>query len=199
MAETEGETLRSSENASDSISRLRQIAENHLQEIDEENQLANMAETKRIQDLERYTKRRRGKEGNAPGSNSTLTPKMRSAQGTYKCHFQSSNGWCVLIWPIDVLHRLQWDEDLDISQFRVGYLERFDGIKETPASNWITEVTDEEWIPQHRIKYFKRVDPSGVSEVVWDRDQRIDTIFGSGMSSVAGNDVRSDDGGVELT
>lgn len=101
--------------------------------------------------------------------------------------------------PTDVLHRLQWDEDLDISQFKVGYLERFDGIKETPASNWITEVTEEEWIPQHRIKYFKRVAQNGDSKVVWDRDHRIDKIFGSGVSSMAGDDVRSEDGGVGLT
>ncbi|KEF53292.1 uncharacterized protein A1O9_10740 [Exophiala aquamarina CBS 119918] len=180
MAETEGHTSRLPEIASDSISRLRVIAESHLQEIDQENQQADMEESKKVRDFERYTKRRRGKDGNVPNSNSTPTPKMRSAQ--------------------DVLHRLQWDGDLDISRFKVGYLERFDGIKETPASNWVTEVTDEEWIPQHRIKYFKRVDPSGGSEVVvWDRDQRIDTIFGSGMSSLAGNNVRSEEGGVELT
>lgn len=80
----------------------------------------------------------------------------------------------------------------------VGYLERFDGIKETPASNWITDVTEEDWIPQHRIKYFKRMDEFGNSEVVWDRDQRIDRIFGSGMSGAAEDDVRSEDGGVDL-
>lgn len=103
-----------------------------------------------------------------------------------------------LLPPIDVLHRLQWDQDLDISQYSVGYLERFDGIKETPASSWITESTDEEWIPQHRIKYFKRVDKDGSSDVVWDRDQRIDRIFGSVVSGMLGDDVRSVDGGVDL-
>lgn len=103
-----------------------------------------------------------------------------------------------LLPPIDVLHRLQWDQDLDISQYSVGYLERFDGIKETPASSWITEVTDEEWIPQHRIKYFKRVDKNGISELVWDRDHQIDKIFGSGVSGMAGDDLRSVDGGVDL-
>ena len=81
----------------------------------------------------------------------------------------------------------------------MGYLERFEGLKETPASNWITESTDEEWIPQHRIRYFKRINENGESEVVWDRDQRIDKIFNSGGSNMTGDDIRSEDGGVDVT
>jgi hypothetical protein len=81
MAETDGDSSRVSKTASDTISRLREIAENHLQEIDQENEQADKAETKKIQDLERYTKRRRGKESNIASSNSTPTSKMRSAQG----------------------------------------------------------------------------------------------------------------------
>lgn len=81
MAEIEGDSSRAPKTASDNISRLRVIAENHLQEIDQENEQAGKDETKKIQDLERYTKRRRGKESNTASSNSTPTPKMRSAQG----------------------------------------------------------------------------------------------------------------------
>ncbi|KAK5051329.1 hypothetical protein LTR84_002981 [Exophiala bonariae] len=178
MAETRAETSEGPNPASDSIARLREIAGNHLQEIEQENEQADKDEARKIQDLERYTKRKRGKDGSMPSSNSTPTSRMRTAQ--------------------DVLHRLQWDKDLDISQFKVGYLERFDGIKETPARNWITEVTEEDWIPQHRIKYFKRVSKDGNSEVVWDRDQRIDKIFGSGENGAAEDDLRSEDGGVDL-
>lgn len=79
-----------------------------------------------------------------------------------------------------MLNRLQWDRQIDISRYLVGYLERFGGLKETPASTWVTEVTEEEWIPQHRIKYFKRVDEDGSSEIVWDRDAKVDKIFGGG-------------------
>lgn len=62
--------------------------------------------------------------------------------------------------------------------FVIGYLERFDGIKEMALSLWLDESTEEDFIPQHRIKYFKK---AGTGEVVWDRDGRIDKIFGSGL------------------
>jgi len=85
----------------------------------------------------------------------------------------------------------------------VAYLERFEGIKEMPVTNWISESTDEEWIPQHRIRYFKVVREDGTYEVVWNRDDRIDKIFGSGITtSITSDDdkvdVFSEDGGVAL-
>lgn len=98
----------------------------------------------------------------------------------------------------DVLNRLLWDNDLDISTYVIGYLERFTGIKETSASNWVSEVTEEDWIPQHRIKYFKRIREDGAGEIVWDRERRIDKIFGTGMNSPADFDAESETGGVEL-
>ncbi|EXJ90733.1 poly(A) polymerase [Capronia coronata CBS 617.96] len=99
----------------------------------------------------------------------------------------------------DVLSRLQWDSDHDMTRYTIGYLERFDGIKEMPASSWIAESTEEDWIPQHRIKYFKRTLDNGEREMVWDREKRIDKIFGSGLGSADEADVRSEDGGVRLT
>ena len=60
----------------------------------------------------------------------------------------------------------------------IGYLERFDGVKEMPWALWLDESTEEDFIPQHRIKYFKRV---GTGEVGWDREGRIDKIFGTGL------------------
>lgn len=65
----------------DHIVRLREIAETHLREIDQERQRETEAETKKIQDLERYAKRRRSKEDQQAASSPTQTPKMRSAQG----------------------------------------------------------------------------------------------------------------------
>ncbi len=44
---------------------------------------------------------------------------------------------------------------------------------------WVGECSDEDFIPQHRIKYFKR---NSDGEVVWDREGRIDKIFGSGLT-----------------
>jgi hypothetical protein len=57
------------------------------------------------------------------------------------------------------------------------------------VSEWlkIREVTDEEFIPMHRIRWFKRRSvkhdqstEDAQEETVWHRDQRIDMIFGSG-------------------
>ncbi|KAF7506898.1 hypothetical protein GJ744_011139 [Endocarpon pusillum] len=79
----------------------------------------------------------------------------------------------------DVLKRLRWDPSLDSANFTIGYLERFAGIMEMPLATWVTETSDEDFIPQHRIKYFKR---NTDGEIVWDREARIDKIFGSGLT-----------------
>lgn len=47
----------------------------------------------------------------------------------------------------------------------------------------VADVTDEEWIPQHRIMYFrKKGDEEG--RRVWDRATRLDRLFGSGVAPV---------------
>lgn len=79
----------------------------------------------------------------------------------------------------DVLHRLRWDSDMGGEcEYLVGYRDRFLGLKERPLDQWKAEQTDEEFIPQHRIIYFKRIS-DGV--LLWDRRSRNDTIFGSGQ------------------
>ena len=82
----------------------------------------------------------------------------------------------------DILNRLRWDENLDPSDYIVGYEDRFLGAKEMTLQKWKTEQTDEEFIPQHRILYFKRRSEDG-GEVVWERATRVDKIFGSGVGS----------------
>ncbi|KAF1977226.1 hypothetical protein BU23DRAFT_323198 [Bimuria novae-zelandiae CBS 107.79] len=84
----------------------------------------------------------------------------------------------------DILNRLRWDSNLDPSEYIVGYEDRFLGAKETPLEKWKTEQTDEEFIPQHRILYFKKKGKDG-GEVVWERATRIDKIFGSGLGNGA--------------
>ncbi|KAL6881525.1 hypothetical protein J3F83DRAFT_61440 [Trichoderma novae-zelandiae] len=78
---------------------------------------------------------------------------------------------------VDALNRIRWDPGMDSSDYVVGYEDRFVGAQEKALDNWRTEQTDEEFIPQHRILYFKRKS-DGV--VVWDRRARVDAIFGSG-------------------
>ena len=80
----------------------------------------------------------------------------------------------------DVINRLRWDANLDPSNYIVGYEDRFLGAKELSLERWKTEQTDEEFIPQHRILYFKKKSDEGV-EVVWERATRVDKIFGSGV------------------
>ncbi|KAL7944527.1 hypothetical protein V8C42DRAFT_325081 [Trichoderma barbatum] len=77
----------------------------------------------------------------------------------------------------DALNRIRWDSGMDSSDYLVGYEDRFVGAQEKALDNWRTEQTDEEFIPQHRILYFKR---KSDGEIVWDRRTRVDTLFGSG-------------------
>ncbi|KAI1485440.1 hypothetical protein F5X96DRAFT_660017 [Biscogniauxia mediterranea] len=78
----------------------------------------------------------------------------------------------------DVINRLRWDPSMDSSDYIVGYEDRFLGAKERALDLWKTEQTDEEFIPQHRILYFKRRSDDAI---VWDRKERRDAIFGSGF------------------
>lgn len=68
---------------------------------------------------------------------------------------------------------------MNVQEYVIGYLERFDGMLEMPVSSWVRESTDEEFIPQHRIRYIIRRRP-GDDEMVWGRDERVDLVFGSG-------------------
>ncbi|KAH8724637.1 Poly(A) polymerase type 3 [Phaeosphaeriaceae sp. PMI808] len=83
----------------------------------------------------------------------------------------------------DILNRLRWDANLDPSDYIIGYEDRFLGAKEINLEKWKTEQTDEEFIPQHRILYFKKRGDEGVGEVMWERATRIDKIFGSGLGA----------------
>lgn len=79
----------------------------------------------------------------------------------------------------DILSRIRHDPTLDASDYIIGYNDRIEGIMEMKVEDWKGgNVTDEEFIPQHRILYFRRAS-DGVR--VWDRKRRLDGVFGSGM------------------
>lgn len=85
-----------------------------------------------------------------------------------------------------VLNRLRWDPSLDPADYMIGYEDRFLGAKETGLEKWKTEQTDEEFIPQHRILYFRRKfndAGDGKGELIWERATRVDKVFGSGASA----------------
>ncbi|KAI4124781.1 MAG: hypothetical protein LQ338_004640 [Usnochroma carphineum] len=81
----------------------------------------------------------------------------------------------------DVMNRIRHDPDLQVSDYMVGYRDRHVGILEKAVENWSFDgVEEEEFIPLHRVAYFKRISDD---HVVWDREKRIDEIFGSGVSA----------------
>ena len=79
----------------------------------------------------------------------------------------------------DVMNRIRWDAALDSSDYIIGYEDRFVGTRERALELWKSEQTDEEFIPQHRILYFKR---RSDDVIVWERRARVDDVFGSGVS-----------------
>ncbi|KAL9075367.1 MAG: hypothetical protein Q9161_001744 [Pseudevernia consocians] len=88
----------------------------------------------------------------------------------------------------DILSRIRHDPSLREADFIVGYSDRHaPEMMEMEVSAWkggVADVTDEEWIPQHRIMYFrKKGDEEG--RRVWDRAARLDRLFGSGVAPVA--------------
>lgn len=116
----------------------------------------------------------------------------------------------------DILSRIRHDPSIDNSDYIVGYHDRIEGPMEMKVEDWKGgDVTDEEFIPQHRILYFRRAS-DGVR--VWDRKRRLDVVFGSGVprglteenedggkdSDVNGDTAEAevedeDDGGVEIS
>ena len=84
----------------------------------------------------------------------------------------------------DVINRIKWDALLPEEFFVVGYLDRFLGVQEEAFTAFCWEdLASLDWdvlaIPQHRIQYFKYK-----TEKVWDKSQRLDTVFGSTGSQV---------------
>ncbi|KAK6360888.1 hypothetical protein TWF730_007003 [Orbilia blumenaviensis] len=77
----------------------------------------------------------------------------------------------------EVFNRLKWDSKYDASAYLIGYEDRFRGVLEIGVDKWKTEMSDEEFVPMHRVVYFKE---RKTGEILWDREKRIDKIFGSG-------------------
>ena len=82
-----------------------------------------------------------------------------------------------------VLSRLEYDATYDIDEFKVGYLDRFKNeVQEKAAAGWKKDKTHEEFIPEHRIEYFKRYSRTGKPEIVWEKKTKVDKVFWSGNS-----------------
>ncbi|CAO1599935.1 hypothetical protein XANCAGTX0491_003640 [Xanthoria calcicola] len=79
----------------------------------------------------------------------------------------------------DVMNRIRHDENLQMSDHVVGYEDRHVGIMWKGVEEWLDTTEEEDFIPMHRIKYFKR---RSDDHIVWDREKRVDEIFGSGVT-----------------
>ena len=67
-----------------------------------------------------------------------------------------------------VLSRLRWDPAYVNESYEVGYLDRFEGIKWLPLELWGKATEDEDFIPEHRIRVFRKIGV-GKKGVVWER------------------------------
>ncbi|KAK6438907.1 3-keto-steroid reductase [Oleoguttula sp. CCFEE 5521] len=56
-----------------------------------------------------------------------------------------------------VLSRLRWDPKYAAEHYEVGYMDRFVGLLWLPLEKWGHATEDEEFIPAHRIRTFRRV------------------------------------------
>jgi uncharacterized protein (UPF0248 family) len=82
----------------------------------------------------------------------------------------SSNGFPP---AAQVLSRLRWDPAHKPFEYEVGYLDRFEGLMWLPMEQWGKATEEEDFIPEHRIRVFRRVERDGGRTVVWDRERRV--------------------------
>lgn len=67
----------------------------------------------------------------------------------------------------NIIDKIQWDENVEKKDFRVGYLDKYTGILEISFDE-LMETTE---IKDYRIEYFKRK-----GEIVWSKKDRIDIL-----------------------
>jgi len=110
----------------------------------------------------------------------------------------------------DVLSRIRW-ESVDVlessvttagnrasgeSEIILGYIDRIEGPMEKNVKDYVSAKHGIGDLPEHRIQYFRRntLDSAGIDSIpsaevetaiLWDRNGRVDKIFGSGNGSDA--------------
>lgn len=88
----------------------------------------------------------------------------------------------------DVISRLRWSEEEDCTAILMGYDDRINGPMEKCIADY-KSIDDGGDIPQHRIQYFRRAEVNNGARmnmsraILWDREGRVDRIFGSGLGS----------------
>ena len=120
-----------------------------------------------------------------PRQKTTSRARAKKSRKAQRALDSNNNSIRSLRPALDILSRLRHDPEFSSQTFTIGYVDRHcPEVMEIPLGNWKGgDVTDEEFIPQHRILWFKR-DSDG--KKIWDRKERLDEIFGSGLVSVRG-------------
>jgi uncharacterized protein (UPF0248 family) len=68
---------------------------------------------------------------------------------------------------------MRWDPAHRPFDYEVGYQDRFEeALMWVPLEQWGRATEEEDFIPEHRIRVFRRVGGS----VVWDREGRVCTL-----------------------
>lgn len=78
----------------------------------------------------------------------------------------------------DVLLHFEYDTNLDKRYFRIGYIDQYLGLQEKSFNDF--DLT----LPKNRIQYFKYI-----NDIIWDKESRIDLIFGSTGNQQTLNDI----------
>ena len=67
----------------------------------------------------------------------------------------------------NIIDKIEWDENIEKKDFRVGYLDKFTGILEISFVELLLSTE----IKEYRIEYFKKN-----GEIVWSKKERIDIL-----------------------
>ncbi|CAD2220916.1 endonuclease/exonuclease/phosphatase domain-containing protein [Angomonas deanei] len=74
--------------------------------------------------------------------------------------------------PADrIYHRLIWDDRIPVSDFDLGYEDRFKGILFLPLTRFRHTGDETTEIPFHRVRLFRYK-----GDIIWDRENRIDVV-----------------------
>jgi 2'-5' RNA ligase/uncharacterized protein (UPF0248 family) len=126
-----------------------------------------------------------------------LEKKQKESKKSDKSLEEPKSKKCSMKTASDVIKRIQWDQEINKSFITVGYLDRFLGLKECSfdSFDWGDIVLADLGalaIPEHRINYFKYK-----NEIIWNKKNRLDNVFGSTGSNIKIQDVIERLAGVE--
>ncbi|KAI9721902.1 MAG: hypothetical protein M1828_004997 [Chrysothrix sp. TS-e1954] len=77
---------------------------------------------------------------------------------------------------LDVYNRFVWDDSFNVDDILIGWEDRHSGIWATGLRTWSREITAENFIPMHRVRFFTKMSDG---TTLWDRRSKVDRVFQS--------------------